>query len=125
MISLEEVLQLHELSIRDFGGKEGIRDLGLLESAITRPYQTYNNLELYPSVFSKAAALIESVVKNHPFIDGNKRTGFLVTFVFLYRSQYELTSSEQGAYEFVMKIASSEISFEEIVNWLKQHSSTI
>jgi len=75
MILLEDILNLHKYSIQKYGGSEGLRDSGLLESAIARPFQTFGGEDLYPSVFEKAAALGESLIINHPFIDGNKRTG--------------------------------------------------
>jgi len=125
MISLNEVLQLHENSIRDYGGSLGIRDMNLLESATARPFQTFAGTELYPTVFEKAAALIESIVKNHPFIDGNKRTGFLAAFAFLLRNNLEISADNSTAYNFVINIASSKISFEEIVEWLKNNTSSL
>ena|SRR5919198_1244881 len=125
MISLDEVLVFHENSIRDYGGSLGVRDMNLLESAIARPFQTFGGTELYPTVFEKAAALIESIVKNHPFIDGNKRTGFLAAFAFLMRNNLELNADNSAAYDFVINIASSQISFEEIVEWLKQNTSSL
>jgi death-on-curing protein len=70
MISLDETLQIHEILIGKFGGLSGIRDLGILESAINRPYQTFDQKELYPDAQDKAAAIFESVISNHPFIDG-------------------------------------------------------
>lgn len=85
MISLEEVLQLHKNSIRDFGGSPGIRDISLLESAVIRPFQQFEKIELYPSAFEKAAEILQSIIKNHPFVDGNKRTGFLAAYALLYK----------------------------------------
>ncbi len=125
MISLEEVLKLHERSIRDFGGSLGIRDKNLLESALSRSFQSFGNVEFYPSIFEKTAALIESIVKNHPFVDGNKRAGFLAAYFFLFRNNYELTASQETAYEFVINIASSQISFEQIVEAIQQNSILI
>ena len=115
MISLDEVLQLHNKSILDYGGSNGTRDINLLESAIARPYQSFGDVEFYPSPFEKAAALIESIVKNHPFIDGNKRTGFLACYSLLYRSKFQINADQEHAYQFVIDIASSKISFEDIV----------
>ena len=77
MILIEDILHLHDLSVKDFGGSKGLRDLGSLESAIARPFQTFGGQELYVSVLEKSAALIQSIISNHPFVDGNKRTGFL------------------------------------------------
>lgn len=125
MITLEEVLDLHKNSIRDFGGTSGIRDINLLESSIARPFQSFEDIELYPSAFDKAAAILESIVKNHPFVDGNKRTGFLASFALLYRSGIELTASEKDAYNFVVNIASSQISIHEIADWFSKNSRFI
>ena len=75
MILLEDILNLHKYSIQKYGGSEGLRDSGLLESAIARPFQTFGGEDLYPSVFEEAAALGESLIINHPFINGNKRSG--------------------------------------------------
>ena len=122
MISLEEALTLHENSIRDYGGIAGLRDLNLLESALARPFLSFDGVEFYPSVFEKTAAILESIIKNHPFIDANKRTGFLAAFTQLYRNHFELNAEKESAYDFVIKVASSQISFEEIVNWLRQNS---
>ena len=70
MISIEEVIRLHELSIKFFGGSSGVRDTEMLESALARPFQTFGGVELYESIFEKSAALLESLIKNHPFVDG-------------------------------------------------------
>ena len=80
MITIKTILRLHELSVITYRGSQGIRDQGLLESAIARPYQTFGGKDLYPTVLEKAAALSESIKINHPFIDGNKRTGLLAIF---------------------------------------------
>jgi death-on-curing protein len=125
MITLSEVLQLHERSIKDYGGSKGVRDNNLLESAIARPFQSFGGTELYSTPFEKAAALIESIVKNHPFIDGNKRTGFLAGFALLYRSNLLIVAEQETAYNFVIDVASSNISFEDIVVWLKQNTQPI
>ena len=74
MITLREVESIHEILIDKFGGSNGIRDRGILESAINRPYQTFDQIELYPLPVDKAAAIFESIISNHPFVDGNKTT---------------------------------------------------
>ena len=86
MIKLKEALIIHELAIEKFGGIEGIRDMNLLESAIQRPYATFDGQDLYPYPIDKAAAIIESIVKNHPFSDGNKRTGYILMRLTLLKS---------------------------------------
>ena len=78
MISLEEVLKIHNILIEKFGGSPGIRNRELLESSIGRPFSTFDSIDLYPTPIDKGAAIIESIVKNHPFIDGNKRTGYRI-----------------------------------------------
>ncbi len=121
----EKVLELHRISIEQFGGSMGIRDEGYLQSAIERPYSTFDSEELYPSPFQKAAAILESILKNHPFVDGNKRTGFLASTGLLLLENWELITQDNEAYDFVIKVASSHMEFEEIVSWIEQHSQNI
>ena len=125
MILLEEILELHKHSIIDYGGADGIRDLGLLESAIARPFQTFGGNDLYPSVFEKAAALGESLIVNHPFIDGNKRTGFLAKASFMSEEGYFLKATQEEAYNFTIQIASGIATFDQIVVWLKENCSPV
>ena len=125
MITKEIVLQLHELSILHYGGAKGIRDEGLMESAIARPYQTYDSLDLYPSAYEKAAAIAESIIINHPFVDGNKRTGYLAMLAILEEGKIEITVSNDKIYSFVISISTGEIKFEQIVEWLKQNTKAI
>ena len=122
MISIKEAQQIHGILIDNFGGAHGIRDLPALESALKRPFQTFDNKGLYPTAIDKAVALPESILNNHPFVDGNKRTGYVLMRLFLLRHQRDITASQQDKYEFVMNIASGKIRFEEIVSWLEKHS---
>ncbi len=125
MIEKDYILRLHYRSIEVYGGSHGVRDEGLLESAIARPFQTFGGDDLYPSAFEKAAALCESLIVNHPFVDGNKRTGFLSIHAILENSGYELNATEEGAYEFTISISTGSISFEQIVAWLQAHTTAI
>ncbi|WP_424961484.1 type II toxin-antitoxin system death-on-curing family toxin [Ekhidna sp.] len=77
MISEREVFEIHSILIERFGGSNGVRDSELLNAAINRPFQTFDGNELYPEPIDKAAAILESIVKNHPFVYGNKRTGYV------------------------------------------------
>ena len=104
MIILNDVLELHEKSIKDFGGSQGIRDIGLLESALARPFQTFGGEDLYPTLFEKAAAITESIIINHPFIDGNKRTGLLAMLVILEMGSLKITASNDATYNFTIQI---------------------
>lgn len=83
MISIKEVEELHKTLIDTFGGSHGIRDLGALDSALAIPFQTFDDKELHPTTVHKAASLIESILINHPFIDGNKRTGYVLMRILL------------------------------------------
>lgn len=125
MITKKEVLFLHHLSIEKYGGAYGIRDEGLLESAIARPYQTFGGENLYHSEFERAAAIGESLIINHPFIDGNKRTGFLGMFALLNFEGLTLSASEEDAYQKTIDISTGLLKFEEIVEWLKANTKAL
>ena len=122
MILIKEVEQLHRILIDSFGGSHGIRDKAALESAIARPFQTFDGKELYPSVLEKAASLIESILINHPFIDGNKRTGYTLLRLFLIQNEIDITASQDNKYEFVINIASGTLKYEGIVSWLSSNT---
>jgi death on curing protein len=119
MILLADILDIHEKSLKDYGGGSGVRDIGLLESAIARPFQTFGGEYLYPDAFTKAAALGESLIINHPFVDGNKRTGIVAILTLLIESNYKVVCDENELYDFTIKISTGEIKFDEIVQWLK------
>lgn len=123
MIIIDEVFELHEKSILDYGGLRGLRDIGLLQSALARPFQTFGGEDLYPTIFEKAAALGESLIVNHPFIDGNKRTGMLCMTALLMVNNYTFIASSHDFYNFVINISTGSISFEEIVKWLKNNTT--
>lgn len=118
-----QVLFLHKRVLESSGGAEGVRDEGLLESAVYRPQASFGGADLYPDVFSKAAALGHSLIKNHPFIDGNKRTGFEALRLFLRINGLDLKASENEKFEFVMKVASDPTMDEHSTGeWLKARS---
>lgn len=105
MITIEIVVAIHGILIKRYGGSPGIRDRGALESAVNRPYQTFDGKELYETTVEKAAALIESLVKNHPFMDGNKRTGYTAMRILLRKDRRDVQATEEEKYDFVIKIA--------------------
>ena len=125
MITIKIILRLHDLSIINYGGSQGIRDQGLMESAIARPYQTFGGKDLYPTVLEKAAALAESIIINHPFIDGNKRMGLLAMLLILEIGNFKITASNDDTYNFTIEISTGEIKFEEIVLWLKNNTEVV
>jgi len=120
MISLEDVLAFHEKLIDEFGGASGVRSMELLESALLRPYQTFDGKNLYPTSIDKAAAILESVVKNHPFIDGNKRTGYVLMRLLLMQEGFDIKAKMEEKYTFVIQIASGELDLEGIKTWIQQ-----
>jgi death on curing protein len=122
MITLSQVEQIHKILIDQFGGSHGIREHGRLSSALSRPYQTFDGKELYPGAVQKAAALIESILINHPFVDGNKRTGYVLLRLLLIDHGLDITATQNEKYEFVIRIASGKTNFEEIVYWLERHT---
>ncbi len=122
MISISEVEQLHSTLIRDFGGSDGIRDRASLESALSRPFQTFDNVELYPTPIEKAAALVESILINHPFVDGNKRIGYFLLRLFLLNNHIDIITSLDSKYEFIIDIASGKTKYDDIVAWLKANT---
>jgi death on curing protein len=125
MISLEEVERLHSILIDRFGGSRGIRDKEALVSALSRPFQTFDNKELHENPIQKAAALLESILVNHPFLDGNKRTGYALLRLFLLQSGYDITASQENKYEFIINIASGILKFDGIVKWLTENTKEL
>ena len=123
MISVSQALKIHTVAILKYGGANGVRDMGGLESALARPFQTFGGEDLYPSIFEKAAAIGESLIMNHPFIDGNKRTGYLLMEALLRYGGHKIVASDDELYQFVINISTGSISFEEIVEWLKNNTT--
>lgn len=124
MITINEALMIHKLAIDKFGGSSGVRERNLLESAIQRSQATFDGQELYPNPIDKAAATIESIVKNHPFSDGNKRTGYILMRLILLKSKVDINATEQEKYEFVIKIAEGKSDYEEIKSWIETKIET-
>jgi death-on-curing protein len=121
MITIKEVEEFHQILIEAFGGSYGIRDLAALESALARPFQTFDDTELHQTPTHKAAALIESILINHPFVDGNKRTGYVLMRIFLISNGLDIQATQEEKYDFVINIASGHTKFESILEWLTKH----
>jgi len=125
MITEADILLLHELSIVDFGGAKETRDRELLRSAIARPFQTFDSSELYPTPIEKAAALSESIIINHPFIDGNKRTAMLAMLSLLNEYNLSLHSTPDSLYDLIIGMSTGQLKFDDIVSWLSLRVNAI
>jgi death-on-curing protein len=116
-LSLDEVVEIHVILIERFGGPPGVRDLGLLESALYRPQTGY-----YDDLVEMAAAMFESLIKNHPFIDGNKRVAFFATDVFLRMNGYKFQVEAKSAHRFLMGLFdSSTCDLEHLHPWVREN----
>ena len=120
-IRVEDILFIHTDQIRRYGGGEGIRDPGLLEAALFRPQTGY-----YPTLIDEAAALWESLSQNHPFVDGNKRTAFAATYVFLAINGLDIIATDDEAQDFVLGLyATSSITFDNLCAWLGENTKAL
>ncbi|PNW27080.1 UNVERIFIED_CONTAM: death-on-curing protein [Euhalothece sp. KZN 001] len=124
-IRKETVLAIHRRQIEQHGGVEGIRDQGLLESALFRPKNLFAYSEFPPDFASLAAAYAWGLVKNHPFFDGNKRTSYVVTRTFLQLNSYDLQASDEEKYQIWIELAASQFSETELGDWLRQNISFV
>lgn len=121
MIDIREVFKIHELLIDNFGGTKGLRDNNALDSAIHRPFATFEKQDMYPSPKEKAAALVESIITNHPFVDGNKRLGYVLMRLFLMENSYDIQATFQEKYDFVIGVSEGKTKFTDIILWLDKH----
>lgn len=129
MIGFDTAIAFHHILIDKFGGGKGLRDKGALEAALNRPFATFDGIDLYPEPFDKAAALVESIIINHPFIDGNKRTAYVlmrtayVLMKFLLdTSKISINADEESKYEMVISASRGELSFDEVRAWLQENT---
>lgn len=116
-VTKEIVLTLHEHVIERFGGASGVRDEGLLEAAIAQPWQTFDGIDLYPTIEEKAARLCFEIVTQHPFVDGNKRTGALLLGVLLRTSGAMFKPKSKDYYSIIMDVASGNKGYEELLDF--------
>lgn len=119
-INLDEILLIHEQMIDTFGGTNGIRDKRLLESAIQSPYHTYSGIDIFNSIEEKAARLGFGIIYNHPFIDGNKRTGIHCMLLLLLINDINLDYSQKELWEIALKIANNG-TYDDLLKWIKNH----
>ncbi len=124
-VEIDQVYYLHERIIKRAGSRASIRDFALLHSAVERPKATYQGQDLYPTLFSKAAALLQSLTLNHPFSDGNKRTAWGTMRWFLALNGYTLRVSVGDAVEFMLRVDNEKPDLKEIAKWIKNNSKEI
>lgn len=121
-LGYRQALWLYRRIVEETGGSAGIRDDGLLQSALARPRTTFGGQELYPTLFEKAAALAESLVRNHPFVDGNKRMGLACMRVMLKINGFQVIASQDEKVRLIGQIALKELSVEDVAEWLAKHT---
>lgn len=121
-LSTQQVLAIHDQMLKRFDGSAGLRDLSLLESALGRPQSTYDGIYLYETIFDKAAALLQSLLKNHPFVDGNKRTALTSAGMLLKINGIRLINYHEDEEQFAISVDNQSLSIEDISEWLKNHS---
>ena len=123
LLTIEHILQLHVLAIKQFGGSEGLRDLGRLESAAAVQTQSVFGEELYPEIHDKAAAMCRGIIGDHPFTDGNKRTAILAAITFIEINGLQFSANEGELEDFAVQIATDHLDVPAISQWLKQHTT--
>ncbi len=119
-LTLVEILDIHHQVTQRSGGAEGIRDLGALESVIAQPRMTFGGEDLYPTIIDKAAVLGFAIVMNHPFVDGNKRTGHAAMEIFLVLNGLEINACTDEQEAIMLALASGELERDIFTNWLQQ-----
>lgn len=121
-LTAEEVLQLHFQVIEDYGGSHGVRSEDRLNSVVLAPQQSVFGADQYVAVYQKAAVYMRNIIGDHPFADGNKRTGIVVASIFLMQNGYEIESSTQEIEDFAVKVATDKLDVPVIAQWLEAHS---
>lgn len=123
-LTVDHVLKLHERQITETGGEHGVRDIGLLESAVAMPKSMFGGVFLHASVYDKAAAYLFHIVKNHPFVDGNKRAGSFTATTFLRMRGLRLTCSEDVFADMVLAVAEGRLDKPSIAAFFEKNSTT-
>ncbi len=122
VLSKRQILLIHEQLIRETGGSQGLRDEGLLESALAAPFQCFDGEDAFPSICQKAARLGYGLIKNHPFVDGNKRIGTHIMLVFLALNDITLAYTQEELTQIILAIAASKKKYEDLLKWLLEHT---
>ena len=121
ILNKRQILLLLSALIAESGGSDGIRDEGLLDSAVNTPFQTFSGQDLYPTVLEKAVRLGFGLIRNHPFIDGNKRIGTHAMLVFLNLNSITLSYEDDELISTILSVASGEMDADGLLKWIQQH----
>jgi len=121
-LTTEQIIMLHEIVIKHTGGSEGIRDRGLLESAVYAPFHSFDGIPIYSTMESKAARLGFGLVKNHPFVDGNKRIGMLAMLSFLEMNGIQLHCTDEKLVEIGLGLAVGTVDEKMLIQFIIQHN---
>jgi len=124
-LTAQQILFLHARLVAETGGSHGVRDLSMLLSALGKPEASYDKQDLYPDLFIKSAALMDSLIRNHPFMDGNKRTGIAASALFLRTNGFQLNATNTELEIFTLQVDQSEHTIEEIAVWLQINTQPI
>lgn len=124
-LTTQQVLLIHSRAIKRFGGSGGIRDIGLIESVVARPRASFSGKDLYKNIFDKSAALLQSLLKNHAFVDGNKRTALASAGIFLKVNGYKLINTHKQEVAFAIKVDNQNLTLRQIASWLRRNSKRV
>ena len=121
VLKIENIILFHEKIIKETGGSKGVRDIRLIESALNRPFMTYDGRDLYSSNIEKIAVIMHSLISNHGFVDGNKRIGIAVMLILLKMNKLMITYTQDELIDLGLKTAEGTIDEKDIINWIKEH----
>lgn len=124
-LGYEQTLLIYRRVLEETGGSAGIRDEGLLRSALARPQASFGGQDLYPTLFEKAAALAESLTRNHPFVDGNKRMALTCMRVLLKMNGFQVTASQEAKVSLILQIIEHKTTVQEVAEWLAKHTKRL
>ena len=124
-LSPEQLLFLHARLVDETGGSHGVRDLNMLLSALGRPGASYDTRDLYSDIYTKAAALMDSLIHNDPFLDGKERTGIAAAAIFLRMNGYQLSGTNTDLEEFALEVAQSKHHIEDMAGWFQMHTQSM
>jgi len=121
-LSKETILAFHKDQVKKYGGVQGIRDEGLLESALAQPQASFDGKYVHETIFEMAAAYGFHICKNHPFFDGNKRIALVAMYTFLYVNDYQLKADKKSLYAMMLDLASGKLEKEELTGYIKENT---